>query len=135
MDRAELVDTLVEHAQHPQNFGELADADVTQAGGNPGCGDVVTLYLKLDGDRVEKLNFTGQGCTISQAAASILTGQVEGMTLAEIGELDYTMVEEALSEELVRLRPRCATLALDTLKAAARQAAIQSARNSSNLPI
>src|SRR5215475_10739527 len=82
VDRQEAIEFLLDHYQHPRNHGPLADADVTMPGGNPGCGDIVTIYLKVgaSGDQVEKVTFEGEGCTISQAAASILTEMAEGKT-------------------------------------------------------
>jgi nitrogen fixation NifU-like protein len=98
----------------------MEHADVIMPGGNPGCGDIITIYLKVNdsGDSVEKITFEGQGCTISQAAASILTEMVEHKPLAEIDEMDFNDMIDELGREVVNTRPRCATLALGTLKAA-----------------
>jgi nitrogen fixation NifU-like protein len=86
-------------------------------GGNPSCGDVIIIYLKVDGeDRVELAQFEGQGCTISQAAASILLEEVQGKTLAEIEAIDYNDLIERLGRDIVMTRVRCATLSLSTLK-------------------
>ena len=94
--------------------------DVTMPGGNPGCGDIVTIYLKVgsSGDQVEKVTFEGEGCTISQAAASILTEMIEGKPFSTIDEMDFNDMIDYLGREVVNTRPRCATLALGTLKAA-----------------
>ncbi|GAB4206783.1 MAG: iron-sulfur cluster assembly scaffold protein [Roseiflexaceae bacterium] len=120
MDRQEAIENLLDHYERPRNRGALDDADVTLPGGNPGCGDVVTIYLKLDqaGERVEKVTFEGQGCTISQAAASMLTEMVEGRPLSTIDDMDFNDMIDHLGREVVSSRPRCATLALGTLKAA-----------------
>lgn len=120
MDRQEAIEYLLEHYENPRNNGPLEDADVTMPGGNPGCGDVVTLYVKLNeaGDHVDRVTFEGQGCTISQAAASILTEMVEGKPLSAIDEMDFNDMIDELGREVVSNRPRCATLALGTLKAA-----------------
>jgi len=120
VDRQEAIEYLLDHYQHPRNHGSLEDADVTMPGGNPGCGDIVTIYLKINdaGDGVERLTFEGSGCTISQAAASILTEMVEGRPLAEVDEMDFNDMIDELGREVVSTRPRCATLALGTLKAA-----------------
>ena len=120
MDRQEAIEYLLDHYQHPRNHGPLEQPDVTMPGGNPGCGDIVTIYLKVNdsGDRVERLTFEGQGCTISQAAASILTEMVEDKPLAEIDDMDFNDMIDELGREVVSTRPRCATLALGTLKAA-----------------
>jgi nitrogen fixation NifU-like protein len=121
MDRAEALEVILDHYQNPRNYGEMPGADVSQQGGNPGCGDIVTMFLKFDGDRLEEVTYTGAGCTISQAAASMLTEILPGQTLEEIEAMDYHVVEELLSEELVKTRPKCSTLGLDTVKVAARR--------------
>jgi nitrogen fixation NifU-like protein len=120
LDRQEAIEFLLDHYQNPRNHGAFEPVDVTMPGGNPGCGDVVTIYLKVDdaGDKIEHLTFEGTGCTISQAAASILTEMVDGRPLAEVDEMDFNDMIEILGREVVNTRPRCATLALGTLKAA-----------------
>ena len=120
MDRQEAIENLLDHYERPRNQGAMDDADVTLPGGNPGCGDVVTIYLKLDpeGERVERVTFEGQGCTISQAAASMLTEMVEGQPVALVDQMDFNDMIDHLGREVVSTRPRCATLALGTLKAA-----------------
>ena len=120
MDRQEAIEFLLEHYEQPRHRGELADPDVTMPGGNPGCGDVVTIYLKVDAanDTIQDLAFVGEGCTISQAAASILLEQMQGQALAAVEALDFNWMIDELGREVVQSRPRCATLALGTLKAA-----------------
>lgn len=120
MDRQEAIEYLLDHYQQPRNKGVLADADVVMPGGNPGCGDIVTIYLKLNasGDQIERVTFEGEGCTISQAAASILTEIVTDKPVAEVDAMDFTDMIDLLGREVVKTRPRCATLALGTLKSA-----------------
>jgi nitrogen fixation protein NifU and related proteins len=118
MDRAEALETILDHYQNPRNFGEMQAADISLQGGNPGCGDIVTLYLKFDGNTLEEVSFTGTGCTISQAATSMLTEVAKGYTIEQIENLDYSLIEDLLSAELVKTRPKCSTLGLDTLKIA-----------------
>lgn len=123
MDRQELLDRLVEHFRHPRHRSALPEADVVMPGGNPGCGDIITIYLKAEenGRVVARVTFEGEGCTISQAAADILLDVVneEQWSLEKILQADYHLMEELIGSEAVKLRPRCATLALGTLKAAA----------------
>ena len=71
MDRQTRIALLVDHYKNPRRRGALPDADVSMPGGNPGCGDVVTMHVKAapDEDRIEAVRFEGEGCTISQAAA------------------------------------------------------------------
>jgi nitrogen fixation NifU-like protein len=123
VDRQEAIEFLLDHYQNPRNQGPLDPVDVIMPGGNPGCGDIVTIYLKVNaaGDQIEHVTFEGTGCTISQAAASILTEMVEGRPLTEIDDMDFNDMIDQLGREVVSTRPRCATLALGTLKAAITQ--------------
>lgn len=123
-DRQAFIDNILDHYEHPRHHGQLPDATVAIKGGNPGCGDVITAYLKLDPadqDRIIDVSFEGEGCTISQAAASILSEQIIGKTLAEVTAMDHEAFIEDLGREVVINRLRCATLALNTVKAAERK--------------
>ncbi|HXY68779.1 MAG TPA: iron-sulfur cluster assembly scaffold protein [Gemmatimonadales bacterium] len=125
MDRETRIAWLVDHFQHPRQRGALADADVRMPGGNPGCGDVLTAYVRASpgGDRIEALAFEGEGCTLSQAAASILAERVNKQhpTFEDVAGLTYEEMMDLLGRDLVSSRPQCATLALGTLKAAVRR--------------
>jgi nitrogen fixation protein NifU and related proteins len=122
MDRTEALEMMLDHYQNPRHYGEMPDADISLQGGNPGCGDIVTIFLKFDGDRLVDISFTGNGCTISQASASLLTETVMGFTKEQIQALDFHLIEELIGEELVKTRPKCSTLALDTLRFASQKA-------------
>ncbi len=126
MDRETRIAWLVDHYQHPRHRGKLEGADVRMTGGNPGCGDLLTAYLKVapGTDRVDALTFEGEGCTLSQAAASILAERVnrDHPGFEEVLAFSYEEMMELLGRDLVSSRPRCATLALGTLKAAVRRA-------------
>ena len=88
MDRQERIDFILDHHDKPRHRGVLPAADAVYSGGNPGCGDIVTFYLKVDGDgRIEDISFEGEGCTISQAASSIVTEMFHGKTLADVEAL------------------------------------------------
>lgn len=122
MDRQEYIDNILDHYENPRNRHGMADATVSLKGGNPGCGDIVTMYLKLDGDeRITDASFEGEGCTISQAAASMLTEMIIGRTLTELVEMNHEDFVDAIGREVVISRPKCATLALNTAKAAERK--------------
>ena len=69
---------ILEHYRHPRNKGELADHTVEAHVANPVCGDEVKIQIRLDGDRIEEIAFDGQGCSISQASVSMMTGLVKG---------------------------------------------------------
>ena len=123
MDRQEQIEFILDHYQQPRNQGKLDPADVTMPGGNPGCGDVVTIYLNVDRatKRMVEIRFEGVGCTISQAAASMLLEKMEQQPLSAVDALDYNDIIDELGREVVSTRPRCATLALGTLKAAVKK--------------
>jgi nitrogen fixation NifU-like protein len=74
---------ILEHYKHPRNKGALEDADVRAHLNNPTCGDEIWLMLKLDGDRIAAARFVGEGCSISQSSASMMTQLLIGRTRAE----------------------------------------------------
>ncbi len=115
-------DRLRDHVRNPRYHGPLEDATVILEGGNPECGDVVTVYLKVaeDGETIADAHFTGSGCGVSQAAASLLMERLhEGhWTLGRIAATDFQLVQDLVGPEAARSRPRCASLALSVLKAA-----------------
>jgi len=119
MDRQLFLDYILDHYHNPRRRGRIEDADVVLKGGNPGCGDVVIIYIKRDGEKLE-ISFEGEGCTVSQACASIVCEYANGKSAEEILKIDYKFLEENIGEEVLRTRFKCATLALDTLKEAIR---------------
>ena len=128
-DRETQIAILVDHFQRPRHKGTLESADATLPGGNPGCGDLVTMHVKADAEgRIEAVRFEGEGCTISQAAASILADRINKTrpSLDEVVDFPYEQMIDMLGRDIVGFRERCATLALGTLKMAAKQ--IQSYR-------
>ena len=119
MDRSEHIEYILDHFQNPRNKGRMEDADVQLGGGNPGCGDLITMYLKLDeDDRIAAVSFEGEGCTISQAGGSIISEMIEGMTVAEVKALGTETMKQEMGDDIVKSRVRCATLALGTVQAA-----------------
>ena len=119
MDRQTAIENLLELYENPTHRGALECADVSLPGGNPGCGDIVTIHLKVGEDgKAETIMFEGQGCTISQAAAELVAEKMQGASLEEIEDLQHDVIIDELGREIVMSRPRCATLALGTLKQA-----------------
>jgi nitrogen fixation NifU-like protein len=129
-------DVIVDHNRNPRNFREMPDASAHAEGFNPLCGDRLTLYVRLDGDRISDVSFQGSGCAISVASASLLTESVKGRTVAEAEQL-FTRMHELLTRqdatadtaELGKLaalsgvrefpaRVKCASLCWHTLDAA-----------------
>ncbi|MBA2685116.1 MAG: SUF system NifU family Fe-S cluster assembly protein [Gemmatimonadaceae bacterium] len=76
-------EVILDHNRRPRNFSVMADATVEERGVNPLCGDELTLYLRMDGDRIADASFQGSGCAISRASASMMTSLVKGKTRAE----------------------------------------------------
>ena len=88
MDLKELYrDVILDHNKRPRNFGKLEAADAHADGHNPLCGDRLTVFLKMAGDRVEDIRFEGKGCAISTASASMMTEAIKGKDKADIGAL------------------------------------------------
>jgi nitrogen fixation protein NifU and related proteins len=125
LDRQMQIQILLDHYQKPRHKGALEDADVAMPGGNPGCGDVVMVYLKgaEDHEHIKDVSYEGEGCTISMAASSMLLDQVHAgdLTMNQVLEMDYNEMIEQLGRQIVASRPKCATLGLGTLKAAIRK--------------
>ena len=122
MDRQEQIEILLDHYENPRHRHALDPTDVAMPGGNPGCGDVITIYLNVgdEGTTISDVSFEGEGCTISQAGASILLEMIhdENWTIDDVVNLDYHVMMDILGHDVVKTRPKCATLALGTLKAA-----------------
>ena len=76
-------EVILDHNRRPRNFCVMADATVEERGVNPLCGDELTLYLRMEGDRIADASFQGSGCAISRASASLMTSLVKGKTRAE----------------------------------------------------
>jgi nitrogen fixation protein NifU and related proteins len=128
-------EVILDHNRRPRNFRALEDASRTQEGYNPLCGDRLTLYVKLEGDRIADVAFQGSGCAISKASASLMTEALKGKTVDEartLFEKFHDMVTSApdtVAADLGKLsvlagvreyptRIKCASLAWHTMKAA-----------------
>ncbi len=110
-------ENILEHYKHPRCHGTLDDATVTYEDANPLCGDRIRMDLKITDGRIEKVRFSGTGCSISQASASMLCEAVEGKTLEEVRTMGRDEVLEMIGIDLGPVRLKCALLALKTLKA------------------
>ena len=128
-------EVILDHNRRPRNFRAMEGASRTKEGYNPLCGDRLTLYVRLDGDRIGDVSFQGTGCAISKASASLMTDAVKGKTVEEaraIFDRFHEMVTsspESAVPEIGKLavlagvrefptRVKCASLAWHTLKAA-----------------
>jgi nitrogen fixation protein NifU and related proteins len=106
---------ILEHYREPRNHGHLDSPDFQAADTNPLCGDRVELDLRVSDGRVEEVRFSGRGCAISQASASMLTEKIEGATLDELKALRPADMLEMLGVEIGPARQRCAVLSLRVL--------------------
>jgi len=112
-------ENILDHFKHPRNHGTIENPDITYEDANPLCGDKIRIDMRIKDGRIEEIRFSGHGCSISQAAASMLCEKVEGMTLEEAKKLSRDDVLEMLGIELGPVRLKCGLLALKTLKAGA----------------
>ena len=127
-------EVILDHNRSPRNFGRIENADRVVNGVNPLCGDKMTLYLRLAGDRIADARFEGTGCAISVASSSLMTERVRGATVDDTLRL-FTAVHEMLTggaepdERMQKLaalagvrefpsRVKCASLAWHALKSA-----------------
>ncbi len=140
-DLTELYQSIIlDHNRRPRNYGELPDADRRAEGRNPLCGDTVAVYVKLDGDRIAAVRFTGQGCAISKASASLMTAAVSGHSVSDADALfekvHDMMLGKASGDDLGSLRAlqgvsrfpvrvKCASLAWHALRNALHAEAAQ----------
>jgi len=109
---------VLDHYKRPRNFGELPGATATAHDVNPLCGDEVTMHLKVEDGRVADVRFQGRGCTISTAAASMLTAWVKGKTVEEALAVDRGHMERMLGIPVGASRVKCLMLGPHVLRLA-----------------
>ena len=104
---------ILDHYKNPRNYGELEDSDFSHVGENPSCGDTIRIDVRLeeDGETIDYVAFTGDGCAISMASASMLSERLQGMTLEELDGLDTDAVTDMLGVDISPMRIKCAVLA------------------------
>ena len=126
---------IMEHSMNSYNKKKLEKADLSEIGHNPNCGDEITLEVKLDGNKIQDMAFTGHGCAISQASTSIMIDTLKGKTIEEAKEIIKTFIEmikrETTDEEQLKkledaiafrnvanmpARVKCALLAWHTIE-------------------
>lgn len=114
---------LLEEAKNPNNFGDLAGADITTTNFNASCGDVITVSVKFAVDQktgekvIQDIKWKGHGCIISQASMSVLSEKLKGFPIAKIKDLSQeTILEELGLEEISVGRVKCLLLGLSAVK-------------------
>lgn len=109
---------ILEHYKRPRNFGELEPHDLEAHEHNPLCGDELSVQIRVKDGRIADLRYSGQGCAISQAAASIASEELIGMELGEAAALPADWMLELLGIPISATRRKCALLGLKVLRAA-----------------
>ena len=109
-------DYILEHYRRPHNFGPIEDASAQYEGSNPLCGDRITMQLGIRDGVVERVGFTGRGCAISQASASLLTDEIKGKPLSEVESFRADDLLDLLGIDISPARLKCAMLSHDSLQ-------------------
>jgi nitrogen fixation NifU-like protein len=112
---------ILDHYKHPRNFGHLPKPDVKIEEGNVTCGDRIIMEIQVKEGKIEDIRFSGEGCAISQAGASMLTEKVKGMEVTAVVKLDANYVLSLLGTTLSPSRTKCALLSLEVLQKAVSQ--------------
>lgn len=112
-------DYILDHYRNPRNFGTLDRSDLEAEDLNPLCGDQIRMQLQLDDGVVKDVRFSGRGCAISQASASMLTEMIKGMKLTDVAKLSKDVVLENVGIGISPTRMKCAMLGLRVLRSAA----------------
>jgi nitrogen fixation protein NifU and related proteins len=111
-------DYILEHYKNPKNFGELPERDLEFHDKNPLCGDEMEVQIKVENGKIADLKWHGQGCAISQAAASIASEELIGMPVDDAATLDADWMLEHMGIEISATRRKCALLNLKVLRGA-----------------
>jgi len=104
---------ILDHYKNPRNYGDLDEPTFSHVGENPMCGDTIEMDVVLDDDEetIERVAFEGDGCAISQASASMLSEQLQGMDIEELRAMDRDDITEMLGVDISPMRVKCAVLA------------------------
>ena len=107
---------ILQHASNPHNFGRLPSATNKILLDNPLCGDIIQMVVEMKDAIVKNIKFTGSGCAISKASASLLTDAAKGKTISELRKWDKNSIMNMLGIELGPNRLKCALLPLEALQ-------------------
>jgi nitrogen fixation NifU-like protein len=109
-------DYILEHYRRPHNFGVLESPSASYEGSNPLCGDRITLQVRVADGSLAEVGFTGRGCAISQASASLLTDEIKGKQISTAAAITPDDLLDLLGIEISPARMKCAMLSHDALR-------------------
>ena len=109
-------ENILEHYRYPHNFGSMKNHTASAREVNPLCGDIIEMQLQVESGKIMDVMFSGKGCAISRASASMLTDEIKGKTIEEAKKIDKKNVLEMLGVEISPARLKCAFLGLKALK-------------------
>ncbi len=108
-------ENLIDHYKHPHNFGILNKPTFSSKGNNPLCGDQVEIFAEVKDDKISDIKFSGSGCAISMASASMLTDKIKGMEVDKIKNIKDKDIFKMIGTDLGVVRAKCGLLGLKTL--------------------
>ncbi len=114
---------ILDHYKQPRNYGLLADADASSEQANLSCGDNIVMYIKVDDGVLRNIKFTGDGCAISKATASMLTEKLVGRRVEDVLSMDLDSIREILGIEISDRRSGCALIGLSAIQASLKKIA------------
>jgi nitrogen fixation protein NifU and related proteins len=125
MDEGLYQEHILDHSKRPRYKRELVNPTFTSHESNPLCGDELTIFAKLENNIIKEITFTGEGCAISQAAASMLVEYLQGKTLQDVEQLNELKMQELLGIIVSPLRIKCALLAFNAIKNGVRKQEVE----------
>lgn len=110
------VENIMDHFNNPRNYGRIENASISLRELNPLCGDLIEVFAIIKNGKLERISFTGKGCAISQAAASLLTEEITGKTIPQVKKITNDEMVKLLAIPISPVRLKCALLALKTVE-------------------
>ncbi len=108
-------ENILDHFKNPRNFGKMESSTFNNLEFNPVCGDQIEIFVQLENDTVKEVKFTGKGCAISMASASMLTDKIKSMSLEQLKKIKKEEVLEMIGVPLGIVRRKCGLLSLKVL--------------------
>ena len=109
-------ENIMDHYKNPRNFGKLENANIEFHDYNPLCGDEITVQLKTNGDEIKGIKFSGRGCALSMATASILTEEIKGKAIKDVEKLTNEDIFKMIGINVSPSRIKCVLLSLSAIK-------------------